>query len=472
MRLTKSLFIEYLDSPLHMWLKSRSQVTPKPISIYDQHIMKQGYEIEELAKVFLEKKVILDYPAGSTISFEETLTDGNYQSRIDALVHNTTNNTYDLYEIKSSTTIHTEHKHDVVFQHLIGKATLPINKTYLVRVNGDYRREGEIDLQQLFLIEDMEHEIAKREDEVYKLRSDAWSTLRLENMPTDEHCFKPETCPYPAICFPNLADYSIYDLSRASKNKYRQLIDMDISLVKDIPDTVKTTTKQKAQIQSARIGKPIIKHEAIKKQLDSLEFPLYFLDYETYAEALPMYDNYGPYQQITTQFSIHVAESPDSSEFKHHEFLAREKDDPAPELAKALYDVIGDTGTIIVWKKGFECGRNEELAVLVPQYAERLASINKRTFDLMEIFSKGLYIDYRFHGSASIKKVLPILVPKLSYKSLEIGEGATAMIKWHEMVYGDIPEAERDTIAKNLLTYCKLDTWAMVEIWRRLKAII
>ena len=56
MKLTKSLFIEYLDSPLHMWLKARSEVTPKAPSVYDQHIMKQGYEIEKLAKVFLEKK--------------------------------------------------------------------------------------------------------------------------------------------------------------------------------------------------------------------------------------------------------------------------------------------------------------------------------------------------------------------------------------------------------------------------------
>jgi hypothetical protein len=125
--------------------------------------MKQGYEIEKLAKVFLEKKVAREYPAGTTISFEETLTDGNYQSRIDALVHDTTNNTYDLYEIKSSTTIHTEHKYDVTFQHLVAKASLPVHKTYLVRVNSDYRREGEIDLNQLFIIEDMEHEIAKSE---------------------------------------------------------------------------------------------------------------------------------------------------------------------------------------------------------------------------------------------------------------------------------------------------------------------
>ena len=472
MKLTKSLFIEYIDSPLHMWLKSRSEVTPKPISVYDQHIMKQGYEIEKLAKEYLEKKVAREYPVGTTISFEETLTDGNYQSRIDALVHDTTNNTYDLYEIKSSTSIHTEHKYDVTFQHLVAKASLPVNKTYLVRVNSDYRREGEIDLNQLFIIEDMEHEIAKREDEVYELRSDAWPTLRLETMPADEHCFNPGTCSYPAICFPNLPDYPIYDLSRGSKKQYRELIDMGIQSVKDIPDPFKLTSKQKAQIQSARSGQPIIKHEAIKKQLDSLEYPLYFLDYETYAEALPMYDHYGPYQQITTQFSIHVAESSDSEDSKHYEFLAREKNDPAPELAKALCDVIGETGTIIVWNKGFECGRNEELAVLVPEYAEQLASINKRTFDLMEIFSKGLYVDYQFHGSASIKKVLPILAPKLSYKTLEIGEGATAMIKWREMVYGDMTDEERDAIANNLLTYCKLDTWAMVEIWRELKRTV
>ncbi|NCS94915.1 MAG: DUF2779 domain-containing protein [Leptospira sp.] len=472
MKLTKSLFIEYLDSPLHMWLKSRSEVTPKPVSVYDQHIMKQGYEIEKLAKVFLEKKVAREYPAGTTISFEETLTDGNYQSRIDALVHDKTNNTYDLYEIKSSTTIHTEHKYDVTFQYLVGKATLSINKTYLVIVNSDYRRDGEIDLQQLFVIEDMEDEIAKKEDEVYQLRSDAWSTLRLETIPSDEHCFNPGTCSYPTICFPELPAYPIYDLNRGSKKQYAELIDMGVGLIKDIPDTFKTSTKQKLQIQSIRSGKPIIKHEAIKKQLDGLEFPLYFLDYETYAEALPMYDNYGPYQQITTQFSIHVAESPESSEFKHYEFLAREKDDPAPELAKALCDVIGETGTIIVWNKGFECGRNEELGALVPEYAEQLASINKRTFDLMEVFSKGLYVDNKFHGSASIKKVLPILAPELSYKTLEIGEGATAMIKWHEMVYGDIVQAERDAIASNLLTYCKLDTWAMVEIWRELKKIL
>ncbi len=469
MKLTKSHFLAYLDSPLHLWLKVHGDVHAKPLSVYDQHIMRQGYSVEKLAKEFLEKKVAREYPASTTIEFEAVLTDGNYESRIDALVHDVTHNTYDLYEIKSSTTIHTEHKYDVTFQHLVAKATLPVNKTYLVRVNSDYRRDGEIDINQLFIVEDMAEHIAKKEDEVYQSRVDAFGTLRLEKPLVDEHCYNPNTCPYPEVCFPALPDFSIYDLGRGSKKQYQSLIDMDVKLVKDIPDTFKANYKQRLQIQSARTEKPIIDHEAVQEEMSRLSYPLYFLDYETYGEALPLFDRYTPYQQAVNQYSIHVLESPESDDFKYYEFLATDQVDPAYDLTKNLCEVIGDEGSIIVWNKGFECGRNDELAVLCPEYADQLKSINDRVFDLMEIFSQGLYVDYRFHGSASIKKVLPVLVPELSYKDLEIGEGATAMLKWNEMVFGDLSDDEREGIKVNLLTYCKLDTWAMVEIWRKLR---
>lgn len=93
MKLTKSLFLGYLESPLHMWLSVHSNTQPKPPSLYDQHTMKQGYSVEKLAKEFLQRKVATQYPAGTTLTFEATLTDGNYESRIDALVHDTVNNT-------------------------------------------------------------------------------------------------------------------------------------------------------------------------------------------------------------------------------------------------------------------------------------------------------------------------------------------------------------------------------------------
>ncbi len=469
MKLTKSLFLSYLESPLHMWLSVHSDTPPKPPSLYDQHTMKQGYSVEKSAKEFLQRKVATQYPAGTTLSFEATLTDGNYESRIDALVHDTVNNTYDLYEIKSSTTIHTEHKYDVTFQYLVGKATLPINKVYLVRVNSDYQRAGEIDINELFIVEDMTDHIAKKEDEVYQLRSEAWGAMRLESEPSEEHCFNPGTCIYPDHCFPNLPDGSIYELGRASKKQYRELLDMGVELVKDIPDTFTSNYKQRLQIQSARQNQPIIDRDAIAEELSRLEYPIYFLDYETYGEALPMYDGYKPYQQAVTQFSIHVVRHPGSDDFEHYECLATESGDPAKHLATELCNVIGGTGSVIVWNKGFECGRNDELAILCPDLAPQLKSINERVYDLMDVFKNGLYVDHRFHGSASIKKVLPVLCPELSYKELEIGEGTKAMLAWYEMVHGNLTAEEKEQIRQNLLTYCKLDTWAMVEIWQKLK---
>ena len=121
-----------------------------------------------------------------------------------------------------------------------------------------------------------------------------------------------------------------------------------------------------------------------------------------------------------------------------------------------------------MWHKSFECGRNSELGELQAAFKEQLLDINKRTFDLKEIFSSSLYVDYRFHGSASIKDVLPVLIPELSYKELDIAKGDVAMTKWYEMVYGNLSDDKKEKIKFDLLTYCKLDTLAMVEIWKYL----
>lgn len=443
------------------------------MSAFDQQTAEQGYQVEALAKKFLKRKVETEYPAGTTISFEATQTDGNYESRIDALVHDNQHNTYDLYEIKSSTAVHSHHKYDVTFQYLVAKASLPVNKVFMVHVNGEYRRQGELDLQQLFTVVDMKYHIDKKIDEVYQLRSEAWNVLNLPEMPLEAHCVKPKTCSFPSICFPDLPQYSIYDLSRATEKQLRDLSDLNITLLRDIPEGFTTNFKQKLQIQTTRTQQSIIDTAAITHELERLEFPLYFLDYETFGPALPMYDNYAPYQMITNQFSIHVVRHPEDQpeQFEHYEYIATQPTDPSTEIATQLCEVIGETGTIIVWNKGFECGRNTELGILCPQFADQLQSINDRTYDLMEIFSNGFYADHRFLGSASIKKVLPVLCPELSYKELEIGDGTTAMTKWYEMVHGNLSDTEKAKIKADLLKYCKLDTWAMIAIWQKVKGL-
>jgi len=136
-----------------------------------------------------------------------------------------------------------------------------------------------------------------------------------------------------------------------------------------------------------------------------------------------------------------------------------------PYLAKELNKHIGTNGTVIVWNKKFEMKCNEDLAEQFPKYADFFYSINQRTYDLMEIFSKQLYVHADFQGSASIKKVLPVIVPSLSYENLPIQDGGMACNSWKEMMFGNLSKEQKDKIYNDLLKYCKLDTEAMVRIW-------
>ncbi len=470
MILTKSNFLTFLDSPMHLWAEVNGKLESKKFSAYDQLIAKQGYEVERLAKQFLQNKVEAEYPPGSTIDFQYVLTDGNYEARIDALVHDTLNNTYDLYEIKSSTKVDKQNKYDVTFQHLIGKATLPVHKTYLVHVNGDYVKNGQIDLQKFFLVEDMANVIAKLEDEVFKLRSEALEVLKADN-PPENRCYKPNDCSCLQLCHPNLGEYPIYDLSWWKVGQYEKLVEKGYSNLVDIDETEDLNPKQILQLRSIKTQQAIIDREGISRELGNLTFPHYFLDYETFGPAIPIHDSYTPYQHIVFQFSLHVLAKPEDTQLSHYEFITTEVDEPSPQFTEALMKVIGDSGSVIVWNKHFECKRNEELAILQPVYSNEIEGINGRVFDLMDIFKNGLYVDYRFHGSASIKKVLPVLCPELSYDDMEIAEGATAMTRWWEVVHGNASEEQKDQVRKNLLKYCRLDTLAMVEIWKRLKSV-
>jgi len=122
----------------------------------------------------------------------------------------------------------------------------------------------------------------------------------------------------------------------------------------------------------------------------------------------------------------------------------------------------------LVWNQSFEKTQNKLMAARLPAYAEFLHSVNDRVYDLMKIFTQGFYVHPKFKGKTSIKKVLPVLCPELSYGDLEIQNGIAAVIKWHHMTDGRMSETEASQAYQDLLKYCCLDTWAMVRIWEEL----
>ena len=186
------------------------------------------------------------------------------------------------------------------------------------------------------------------------------------------------------------------------------------------------------------------------------------------ATALPLFNECHPYQQIPFQYSLHVQNEP-NSELEHYEYLSRDAVTlPAHELLSSLAGRVGPAGSVVTWNKSFEAARNREMALQYPEYAELMEGINNRIFDLMEIFSQQHFVHHKFKGSSSIKKVLPVLVDGFSYDNLDITNGQAAASRWYQAVSGSTTKAEANKTFESLLEYCKLDTLAMVEIYKKL----
>jgi hypothetical protein len=162
-----------------------------------------------------------------------------------------------------------------------------------------------------------------------------------------------------------------------------------------------------------------------------------------------------------------VLESPEG-ELRHHSFLFTDATDPSLALVESLESHIGPTGSIIVWNKSFECGRNEGLGRRLPYKKAFLQSVNDRVFDLRDIFTKQYFVHKDFRGSTSIKGILPVLAPELSYADLDICEGGAASQGWNRLTTSDIGREEKEKIVSDLLKYCERDTYAMYVIWKHL----
>ena len=109
------------------------------------------------------------------------------------------------------------------------------------------------------------------------------------------------------------------------------------------------------------------------------------------------------------------------------------------------------------------------LAKAFPEYEGRLLALCERVVDLFQII-RGSYYHPGFHGSFSIKSVLPALVPGLAYDDLEIPDGLAASASYAQLIAGETAQSEKDQIRTALLAYCERDTEAMVRVFEALIA--
>lgn len=492
MKLSKTDYLIWRECPHNAWLKVHRKdiYNATPLSAFDQGLLDTGNEVDILARDRFPGGVTIErgdafrtarlVAQRAPVLYQPVFETKQLTTACDILVWNAKTGHYDMYEVKASTSGDDKrakdelYTYDTAFQaEVLRQNKVPLGRLHVVRLSNQYIRGDNLDIEELFAIDDFTDRAAGVRDEVTHEIDIAHELLSLETSPPAPcGCIykgRNQHCTTFAHTNPDVPAYGVHDISRigSSKKKLAALVDRGILRIEDIPDDFELSQLQEHQVSAAKTGRAMIDRDAIAEFLSALAYPLSFLDYETYPAGIPRFPGFGPYHHVPFQYSLHVIDAP-GTPLRHNEFLHTERTCPDGPLIAALRRAMPATGSIVTWNQVFEMGINDKLAARNADAGAFLDDVNARVVDLMDVFTTQAYVHPGFRGRTSIKAILPVLVPALTYKTLAIQEGATATAKWNEIVTGKVDAAGAARLRADLLAYCGLDTLAMVEIWRAL----
>lgn len=498
--ISKTDFLNYLTCPGYAWhARHRRELLP---SLDDgaHRRMKDGMSVERLSRQTLPpgieiyareiregdrqtRKAIAD---GATVLYQPTaLSETGLVARADALIR--TDNGWHLIEVKSSSidpekmkgTSIRKHLNDITFQGVaFRQAGIQIQKTSLLLLNRNFRMNGKIDPEELFVQVDVTEDVRNVALTVQAQIEDAARTLLDSRTPAKCDCdrkTRANRCDLFSHFHPHIPDKdTIYNIASIQKKSLLPALDRGVLDIVDWPDDIELGPKQRRQVELARSGQGAVQRDKLDTFLGSMTLPLWYLDYETFQSAIPRWEGYAPHQQITFQYSLHKWQ--ENEEPKHYGFLAESAvEDPTLPMLQHMRQHIGESGSVIVWNKAFEHGRNVEMAHRYPEYADFLEDVNRRMVDLADCVKFGWWESPDFQGSWSLKQVLPVAAPELDYKQLEIGDGGTASERWMQAVLDSpspLSDTERSKVLEALNIYCAQDTLAMHRIREYLRGLL
>jgi len=485
--LSKSLYIRGLQCHKSLYLQKHAPALKVELDAQARARFSAGDHVGELARDIFPGGVLVPYvendhaaqikqtadamAAGKKIIYEATFEYDGIFVKVDIL--RKTARGWQIYEVKSSSSLKDVHGDDAALQYyVLTRLDIPITKAFVVHLNKDYVRCGDLDLQELFDKADVTQEVkAKQEDIEAEIAAQRKMLARKSPPKIDigPQCSAPYECDFSGHCWQHIPEDSVFDLAGNGVNKF-ELYREGIIALKDVP-LERLKGKQRQQAEATRARKVIVAREPLKAFLDQLWYPLCYLDFETFSMAVPPYDGLKPYQHVTFQYSLHYLKRRNGKLY-HREYLAEPGIDPRKGLIEQLLADIPEDACVLAYHKSFEIGRLKELAAHFPRHKKKIEKIIDNTLDLEDPFRQRAIYSWKQKGSSSIKKVLPAFVKGMSYEGMAIGNGGEAMEAYHEMCdLSDKPE-ELARLRQGLLEYCRQDTLAMVELMGILCALM
>ncbi len=488
MNLSKSQYLRGIRCHKALWLyRHRREV----MSEYSQQTLSRfatGHEVGKLAQSLFPGGVEIEYDEGDfaamientrtaiergeQVLYEATFAHEGVLIRADILVKD--GDAWNLYEVKSSTRVKPENEHDVAIQWFVLSRHLPLGRAHLVHVDTSYALDGELDVHRLLHVVDLT-------DTVRDLQPAIGTNLAAmaETLAGDEpdiriglYCTSPYDCDFKAYCWRHVPRPSVFDLHNLRAERKFELFDQGRVRYEDLRGEELNAT-QSLQVASGISGELHIERDRLRDFLAQATYPINFLDFEALSGAVPKYQGQRPYgTAIPFQYSLHVLHA--DGHLEHREFLGDGSTDPRPELAARLVEDVTPTGSIVAYNQTYEKKVIGNLANEIETRRDALLAMHTRFIDLIEPFRQRMYYHPGFNGSFSIKSILPAMFPhddSLSYGGLAIQEGEMASLIYQQIAE-EPDESRRQVMREDLIAYCKLDTLAMVAIWRKLESLV
>jgi len=486
-KLSKSRFMAGLQCHKRLYLECFHFDLADPLDEGRQAILDAGTRIGELARDLYSGGVLIEedhlHHGKAVSSTEKALADSSVQTiweaafvydgvriRADILTRSGID-TFDLIEVKAGTSVKKEHIPDVAVQlYVLRGCGIQVNRVHLAHLNKEYvYKGGDYDFEELFLVEDVTEDAYELLSDVPLALHEMRLSLRGPEAPFVEigrHCMKPYTCPFYGYCHINQSKHHISELPVAREKLLQSLEEAGIDDIRHIPENFPGLNEIQRRVRDCVVNNQAYFDPKLAEALRKLVYPIHFLDFETFGSALPLYIGTRPYQLVPFQWSNHTIIG--NGELGHQEFLYDGFDDPREPFAKSLLEALGSSGPIVVYT-GYEAMCIRELAMVLPDLHDALMVLAEtRLVDLHKLIRDNCYHP-EFHGSFSIKSVLPALVPDLDYSDLEVSDGMQAQAAYMDMVQQETPAHRKSQLRRSLLAYCKRDTEAEVRLFEVLK---
>ncbi len=489
MTLSKSQYIRGLQCHKSLWLyKNNKELRDTPNSQIESNF-NTGFDVGELAKELFPNGVEIAFDSsnfngmiektkelitnGTEVIYEASFKEDGIFVMADILVKN--ENSWDIYEVKASTHTKEYHINDTSIQWYALSKAINLNRAYVVHINNKYVRDGELNIKELFTIDDITDIVLEKQESIEPQLLEMQEMLKddIPNIDIGKHCSDPHGCDFSSHCWQHIPkNNSVFDISYAMGKQWKLYYD-DILSIDDVPDDFRLGKNARMQIKHHKSQEIKIDKPKIKEFLETIEYPINFFDFETFQNAIPRFNNQRPYSQMPFQYSLHILH--EDGTLEHKEFLGDENSDPRRPLSEQMLKDITATGSIIAYNQSFEITQIKNLALVYSDVSDELLALNERFIDLAYPFQYKHYYHPKFNGKYSIKIVLPTLFPdddELDYKKLgSIQNGGDAMDTFANL-YLLKDKSKLVDIKKDLLAYCRLDTLAMVRILKKLYQII